>query len=106
MAFGNPATDAQYALPGSEREVEQIGKLFPESRVFVRQEASRARFKEYAGTGRVLHVAAHAEADEVDPLFSRILLASEGNDSGFLEAREIFVMNMDGVSLVTLRTYP
>ena len=102
VAFGNPATEAKYALPGSEREVERIGKLFPESRVFVRQEASRARFREYAGTGRVLHVAAHAEVDEVDPLFSRILLATDETGPGFLEAREIFGMEMGGVSLVTL----
>jgi CHAT domain-containing protein/Tfp pilus assembly protein PilF len=102
VAFGNPATEAKYALPGSEREVERIGKLFPESRVFVREQASKARFMEFAGSGKVLHVAAHAEIDPVDPLFSRILLASGDAGPGYLEAREIFGMEMGGVSLVTL----
>jgi CHAT domain-containing protein len=102
VAFGNPATEAQYALPGSEREVQRIGALFGDSRIYLRAEASRKRFAETAGTGRILHVAAHAEADDVDPLFSRILLARDGDDPGFLEAREIYALDLSGVSLVTL----
>ncbi len=102
IAFGNPANEAKYALPGSQREVERIGAIFPDSRVFVQEDASRSRFREFAARGRVLHVAAHAEVDEVDPLFSRILLAREGNDPGFIEAREIFGLELSGVSLVTL----
>ncbi len=102
VAFGNPATEEQYALPGSEREVKRIGALFDDGRVFLRSEASRRQFKQSAGEGRILHVAAHAQADEVDPLFSRILLARDGQDPGFLEAREIFGLDLRGVSLVAL----
>lgn len=102
VAFGNPTTEAKYALPGSQREVERIGTIFPDSKVFVREAASRTQFRTSASAGRVLHVAAHAEVDEVDPLFSRILLAREGSDPGFVEAREIFGLKLAGVSLVTL----
>jgi CHAT domain-containing protein len=102
VAFGNPSTDERYALPASEREVQRISTLFPERKVFLHREASKQRFRETAGTGRVLHVASHAEVDAVDPLLSRILLAGEGNDPGFLEAREVYELSLRDTSLVTI----
>lgn len=102
VAFGNPANSAREDLPGAEREVQLISTLFPDKRVFYQREASKTRFREAAGAGRILHVAAHAEVDSIDPLHSRILLAAEGNDPGFLEAREVYGVDLKGVSLVTL----
>lgn len=102
IAFGNPANSAREQLPGAEREVERIGTLYADKRVYVERSASKARFRDEAGNGRVLHVAAHAEVDSIDPLHSRILLAAEGDDPGFLEAREVYGVNLAGVSLVTL----
>lgn len=102
IAFGNPANSAREQLPGAEREVERIGTLYADKRVYVEQSASKARFRAEAGDGRVLHVAAHAEVDSVDPLHSRILLAAEGDDPGFLDAREVYGVSLAGVSLVTL----
>lgn len=103
VAFGNPAyDDPRLALPGSEREIEEISKLFPSKKVFVQHDASKRMFRDNAGSGRILHVAAHAEVDTVDPLSSRILLAEEGQDSGFLEAREVYGLPLGDVSLVTL----
>lgn len=102
VAFGNPANEEKYALPGSEREIQKIGSLFQEKKLFLQEDASRATFKGEAGSGRILHVAAHAEVDEVDPLASRILLAREGKDPGFLEAREVYGLDLKEVSLVTI----
>lgn len=102
VAFGNPANSAREDLPGAEREVQLISDLFPDKRVFYQREASKSRFRDAAGGGRILHVAAHAEVDNVDPLHSRILLAAEGEDPGFLEAREVYGVDLRSVSLVTL----
>jgi CHAT domain-containing protein len=102
VAFGNPGTDARFALPDAEREVRLIGGLFPDNKIFLRADASKRQFRETASSARILHVAAHAEVDVIDPLQSRILLAPDGNDLGFLEAREVYGMNLDKVSLVTL----
>ncbi|MGB0129171.1 MAG: CHAT domain-containing protein, partial [Rhodocyclaceae bacterium] len=102
VAFGNPANEEKYALPGSEREIQKIGVLFQDKKLFLQEDASRATFKGEAGNGRILHVAAHAEVDEVDPLASRILLAREGKDPGFLEAREVYGLDLKQVSLVTI----
>lgn len=102
LAFGNPATQENVPLPGAEREVNQVAELFQRRQVFLQQDATKQTFKQRANQSAVLHVAAHAKVDDTDPLFSSILLAREGNDRGLLEAREVFNLNMRGVSLVTL----
>lgn len=102
LGFGNPSTDKNVPLPGAEREVQQVAGLFPRSEVFVQQDATKERFKAGAGRANMVHVAAHAELDDVDPLFSRILFASSGTESGLLEAREIYTLDLRGVRLITL----
>ena len=102
VAFGNPGTDERLALPGSEREAEQISNLFAGSRVFVKAAATRQQFRASVASAGILHVAAHAEVDLVDPLQSRILLAPEGTDDGFMHARDIYGMDMGNVALITL----
>lgn len=101
-AFGNPGTDARFALPDAEREVKLIGGMFPDTAIFVQAAASKRQFRASAASAGILHVAAHAEVDVIDPLQSRILLAPDGDDLGFLEAREVYGLNLDNVSLVTL----
>ena len=102
LGFGNPSTDKNVPLPGAEREVQQVAKLFPRNEVFVQKDATKERFKAGAGRANMVHVAAHAELDDVDPLFSRILFASNANESGLLEAREIYTLDLRGVRLITL----
>ncbi len=102
LGFGNPSTDKNVPLPGAEREVQQVAKLFPRNEVFVQKDATKERFKAGAGRANMVHVAAHAELDDVDPLFSRILFASSASESGLLEAREIYTLDLRGVRLITL----
>ena len=102
VAFGNPATSENVPLPGAEREVAEVAQLFKDKQVYIQQEASKPTFKQKANLSAVLHVAAHAEVDDVDPLFSRILLASDGQERGLLEAREVYGLQLKDVSLVTL----
>jgi CHAT domain-containing protein len=102
VAFGNPSTTENVPLPGAEREVAEVAALFKDKQVYIQQEANKPTFKQKANLSAVLHVAAHAEVDEVDPLFSRILLASDGSERGLLEAREVYGLNLKDVSLVTL----
>jgi CHAT domain-containing protein len=102
LAFGNPATQENVPLPGAEREVNEVAGLFKQKQIYVQRDATKLTFKKNANMSAVLHVAAHAEVDEVDPLFSRILLANDGQDRGLLEAREVYGIDMHSVSLVTL----
>jgi CHAT domain-containing protein len=102
VAFGNPGTDARLALPGAEREVQQISALFSDAKIFIQAAATKAQFRASIPTAGILHVAAHAETDQVDPLQSRILFAPDGDDAGFMLAREIYGLDMRHVSLITL----
>lgn len=105
VAFGNPEIAPDYALPAAEREVQNIAPLFTRKQTFFRAAATRAHFRASAQGGRVLHIAAHAEADTVDPLHSRILLApeaQEGAGPAYVLAKDIYSLQLDNVALVTL----
>ncbi|MEO6800575.1 MAG: CHAT domain-containing protein [Rhodanobacter sp.] len=101
-AFGNPDVAPQYALPGSEAEVKALAADFPGAQVYLHAQATKPMFEARAGSTSLIHVAAHAQADTIDPLYSRILLASENGKVNFLEAHEVLGLNLDKVSLVTL----
>lgn len=103
VAFGNPDLgQSDLALPGAQREVERISGLFSTREVYLQRQATKSRFKDKAGRASVLHVAAHAQVDAVDPIYSRVLLAPEEGNDGRLEAREVFDLDLTGVKLVTL----
>lgn len=101
-AFGNPRIEDKYELPGAEAEVKQLAHLFPNNKLFVGEQANKTQFRQTLANAPMLHVAAHAEVDEVDPLYSRILLANENGRNNFLEAHEILDMRMPDTALVTL----
>jgi CHAT domain-containing protein/predicted negative regulator of RcsB-dependent stress response len=105
VAFGNPRIAPEYDLPGAEAEVRGIGPLFTRHETFLRSDVTRTSFSDNAPQGRVVHVATHAQADTIDPLHSRILLAprsqpADGPDS--LLAQDIYNLKFDDVALVTL----
>lgn len=101
-AFGNPRIEDKYDLPGSEAEVKELARLFPRNNVYMGAAATKTQFRDVASRAPLMHVAAHAEADQIDPLYSRILLANEGGKQNFLEAHEIIGLPMQGTALVTL----
>jgi CHAT domain-containing protein len=101
-AFGNPRIEDKYDLPGAVVEVEQLAKVFPRNYVYMGAAATKTQFRDAVANAPLMHVAAHAEADQIDPLYSRILLANEGGKQNFLEAREILDMSLQGNALVTL----
>ncbi len=86
-------------LPSAEREVNALGQLYgrERSRVLVGPQAREAAVKAEAGKYRVLHFATHAVLDDHNPMYSRILLASEADGSGedgMLEAWELMKLDL------------
>jgi len=111
LAFGNPALSAQSAarlpltrsevsfdsLPQAEQEVKAIGQIYGAgaSTILIGNAAREETFKAKASQYPVLHFAAHGVLDDVNPLYSRILLATESDsEDGFLEAREIMKLDL------------
>ena len=97
LALGNPDLgDPELDLPAAEQEVREIGRIAGAA-PFVRKEASAQRFRTSAPASGMVHVAAHAMVDEVDPLYSTLKLAA-----GDVEAREIYDMDLSRTRLVAL----
>jgi len=101
LAFGNPKTDAD-PLEWTEKEVENVGKMFPVSKVYIREKATKFLLKEEAGEPGVVHLACHGEFNDRQPLHSGLLLAKEGDDDGKLRVHEVFGLNLKSANLVTL----
>jgi CHAT domain-containing protein len=104
LAFGNPTISPDVAdpLPGAEREVQALARQFPRARLYFKDEANKTRFTADAPKARLVHVAAHAMADILDPLHSKVLLADENGQPNYLEARDVMGMNLGGVAMVAL----
>ncbi|WP_424961724.1 CHAT domain-containing protein [Ekhidna sp.] len=94
------------ALPGSEKEIDEIRYLFMgsncETKVCIGTEASEFNFKkENLGKFRYLHFATHGFVNESEPALSRIFLKPGNEEDGSLYTGEIYNLNIDA-DLVTL----
>jgi CHAT domain-containing protein len=102
LAFGNPAAESLKELKFAERETAELKKLFPSTTLLQRNEATKDKIRGLARDYDILHFAAHTELKQDDPLSSAVLLAKSSNDSGRLEVRDIFTLDLNA-SLVVLR---
>lgn len=105
LALGNPKlASPQYDLPGAQAEVESIARLYTAPKVYLREQATRARVFEEGPGSQIIHIAAHAEVDEMDPLYSQILLAPDAidNRNKNLEAKDIYQIDLHNTALVVL----
>jgi CHAT domain-containing protein len=78
----------------AELEAREVERLYPQSTVLLKKEATEEKGKALSPRHDILHFAAHAELKEDDPLSSAILLAKDGKEDGRLEVREIFGMDL------------
>ncbi len=104
LAFGNPTIDPNVAdpLPGAEREVHELSQQFPGAKLFFKGEANKTNFAANAPHSRLVHVAAHAVADTMDPLHSKVLLADENGRPNYLEAKDVLGMDLGNVAMLAL----
>jgi CHAT domain-containing protein len=100
LALGDPTTEER--LPEAERQVREIEKLYgsSQSRLLTGDSATEAQLKAEAGNYRVIHLASHAVLDDVNPMYSRALLAKGSGEDGILEARELMQLNLRAELLV------
>jgi CHAT domain-containing protein len=102
LALGNPdLRDPQMNLRYAEREVQAVAELVPDTLALIRENATKAKSREFAPQRGILHFATHAEFDEEDPLGSALLLAPTLADDGRLDVQEIFGLELHA-SLVVL----
>jgi CHAT domain-containing protein/tetratricopeptide (TPR) repeat protein len=111
LAIGNPSLSGRTvsqlsftrsegsfdSLPQAETEVKTIGEIYGAgaSTILIGDAAREETFKTTASKYPVLHFATHGVLDDVNPLYSRLLLATESDrEDGFLEAREIMKLDL------------
>lgn len=85
--------DALPPLPGAQKEAQQIAKLF-NSPAYIGQTASEWRFKNEAQQYAVLHIATHGVVNDIDPMFSSLILRNENGEDGILHAYELYNMQL------------
>ncbi|HYG01631.1 MAG TPA: CHAT domain-containing tetratricopeptide repeat protein [Chryseosolibacter sp.] len=101
LAFGNP----DKTLPSTEVEVNDIKTVFPNTTVFVRDEATEDKAKFAAEEFNVMHFATHGNLDYED--FSQSFLTMAGNpemgEDGRLTLEELWGMDvMNHLNIVVL----
>lgn len=102
LLFGNPDVgDPTLDLPGAHQEVEAIPRLWPNSTVLVRSEASKGALRRLAPDYRRLHFASHGTFQPQAPLASGLLLAPDTGSGGLLTVGELYGLSLNA-DLVTL----
>lgn len=85
-------------LPASAMEVSAIGRVFRGARVVVGRRADEPLLRQALTSGAVTHVASHGVLNGMNPLFSRIELASPRKrsppDDGRLEVHEVLTLQI------------
>lgn len=83
-------------LPGAENEAKAIADVFNGS-LALNNDASEKRFKEYAATHNLIHLAMHTYIDEQNPLFSKLIFSNpiDSTEDGYLNMYEVYGLNIN-----------
>lgn len=101
LVMGNPSLgDQAYDLRFAEREAREIGRVYPESAVYLKSEATKPRAVSLSPDYDILHFAVHGELNQDDPMSSGLLLAGGEKGDGKLKASEIFSLNLKADTVV------
>jgi CHAT domain-containing protein len=102
LAMANGHAAGLPELIFAAEEVQAIA-TYSNTRLFISPKAAtETAFKELASQFSILHLAAHAQLNLTNPLFSRILLTSDDQNDGALEVHEIYELDLHHAEMVVL----
>ena len=102
LALGNPDLGSyNYDLPLAELEVESMRWSFPDVDLHVGGAATREWLVENISNYGIIHLAAHGEFNDFNPLFSSLLLSAPSLDEGRLSVKDVFSLDIKA-DIVTL----
>ena len=101
LALANPEVAGAPYLNHAVAETEAVATLF-DAQPITGSDATETQLVSQASQAGLVHVAAHGEFNPVAPQFSRIYLAPDDENDGYLEVREVFNLELPQTDLVTL----
>ena len=102
LAIGNPDLgNFNYELPLAELEAKSIKWNYPNMDILTGKKATKEWVVNNVSRYGIIHLAAHGEFDEGNPLLSSLWLASENPENRRLTVKEIFGLEINA-DLVTL----
>lgn len=97
LAVGNPDGSLEHAATEAKSVARQYG-----SEPLLGPAASEGAVVSQANRAGILHLAAHAVLNPINPLFTRIELAPDEGHDGYLEMHEVFGLDLSKTGLVVL----
>ncbi|MBK9174994.1 MAG: CHAT domain-containing protein [Flavobacteriales bacterium] len=91
--LGMHASERGRDLAAAREEVEAAHRLLGGT-MLGDSDATEASFKKEAPTARIIHLAMHAAADDIDPMNSALAFAPDSVEDGLLHAHELFGMRI------------
>jgi CHAT domain-containing protein/Tfp pilus assembly protein PilF len=104
LAVAQSRVEGLRPLDYADEEVETVARLY-NTKAFPTGSLSKADFMSRAPNFNIIHLAAHAELNLSNPLFTRIALAPSKNEqenTGDLEVREVYNLDLGKAGLVVL----
>ncbi len=95
------AGDPDGSLPHAEEEARAVARLYG-AEALMGDAASEGAVTARAGEAGILHLAAHAVLNPINPLLTRIELAPDAGHDGNLEMQEVFGLDLSKTGLVVL----
>lgn len=102
IAVGNPVNPRVTRLPGTEREVTNIGAIYPGSSVLLAGRATETNCRNEMASFDIVHIACHGLFNDNYPLLSSLVLSPDAHNDGFLEVHELYNLNLTKTRLVIL----
>ena len=93
--------DPDGTLPAARIEASEIGSLFRDSKTYIAEQARPELIRQLSPDIKLLHLATHAVINAEDVNSSYLVMAG-GEKEGRLTLGEVYGLDLDGLSLVTL----
>jgi len=100
LALGNMEFSGLTGLPGTSREISHISTIFAEPTVAFEESSTESYFKSSATPYQYVHLATHGILDQIQPMYSYLVLAPSEQEDGLLTVNEIFGLELNAQLVV------
>lgn len=86
--------------PFSEKLIREFSKTFDGTH-FMNENASKEIFIKNAGDHKIIHIATHAESDNISPELSRLIFAKKISDTTYINANSLYTYEIYNINLAS-----